>query len=191
MRTSKFVVLFVIAYLVLSCESPKDRILHNIKVMEGAPISIPYNQMLCWTYDSLKNDYPNEQAKLKLVVYMDSSQCTECGIRQLYLWDDFVKLEQKYDDGCFKVVFVVQASKKSPAKAIASALRYFEVGYTMYIDSMNIFTSMNPHIPAEEMYHVFLLDEKDSVVLVGNPLFNPQLENRLLHILEENVNDRK
>ena len=171
---------------VLGCKSPKDKIRHNIKVLEENPISIPYNQMMCWTNDSLKNDSPNEQAKLKLVVYMDSSQCTECEIKTMHLWDDFVKLEKKYD-GRFKVVFIVQASKKSPARVIASAFKHFKVEYTMYIDSTNIFSSVNPHIPAEKMYHVFLLDENDNVRLVGNPQFNPDIENLLLNFLEQKL----
>ena len=100
------------------------------------------------------------------------------------MWNDFVKLERKYD-GHFCVVFIVQASHKNSVEAIISALNHYEVEYPMYVDSASTFSEMNPHIPSEDMYHVFLLDEKDRVVLVGNPLFNSKIENKLLQILEK------
>lgn len=44
----------------------------------------------------------------------------------MHLWDDFVKLEDKYD-GRFSVVFIVQASSNSTFDAIVSALDRYEV----------------------------------------------------------------
>lgn len=175
--------LLVSLLLCYGCKSSKDDIRSKIEKMQTKPITIPYSEMLLWTRDSTDRT-PNTHTEYKLVVYIDYTHCTECEMKKMYLWDDFVKLEQKYN-GRFRVVFIVQASKKSPTKAIASALKHYDVDYTIYIDSTNIFSSVNPHIPSEEMYHVFLLDEKDSVILVGNPQFNSKIENRLLDILEQ------
>lgn len=57
----------------------------------------------------------------------------------------------------------------------------------MYIDSTNIFKKENPNIPSEEMFHVFLLDENDSIILVGNPLFNTQIEDMLIKQVNERM----
>ena len=151
--------------------------------MMAKHISIPYGQMLFWTKDSIDHS-PNTHTKYKLVVYTDSAHCTECEMKKIYLWDDFVKLERKYD-GHFRVIFIVQTSNKSSVEAIISTFNHYKVEYPIYVDSASVFSKRNPHIPSEDMYHVFLLDQKDSVVLVGNPQFNSKIENRLLQILEK------
>ena len=168
----------------MGCKSPQDEIKGKIEEMMTKPVFVPYNRMLLWTRDSIIHS-PNTNTEYKLVVYTDSAHCTECEMRKIYLWNDFVKLEHKYN-GHFRVIFIVQASSKSSVKNIISALNHYEVEYPMYVDSTSTFSKMNPHIPSEDMYHVFLLDEKDSVVLVGNPQFNSKIENKLLQILEKN-----
>ncbi len=181
--------LLVSLLLCYGCKSSKDDIRSKIEKMQTKPITIPYSEMLLWTRDSTDRT-PNTHTEYKLVVYIDSTHCTECELKKMYLWDDFVKLEHKYN-GLFRVVFIVQASKKSTSKALTSAFRFHKVEYPMYIDSTSMFSKMNRHIPLENMYHVFLLDKKDSVVLVGNPQFNPEIENRLLQILEKNCERNK
>ena len=42
----------------------------------------------------------------------------------------------------------------------------------------------NPQIPKDRMFHTFLLDESDSVVLVGNPMQNNQIDNLLKQIVD-------
>ena len=175
----------ILALLILlgGCKSSQDDIKNNIENMMAKPVTIPYNKMLLWTRNSTQNKHPNTQETFKLVVYMDSAHCTECALKRMYLWEDFYNLERKYE-GRFKVVFIVQASRNNNAKNIISAFKHYDINYPMYIDSTNIFSSLNPHIPSEDMYHVFLTDKKDSVVLVGNPQVNEKIERRLLEILE-------
>lgn len=184
MRTSLYsLCIFFLLSLLGGCQSSRDEIKDKIGNMMAKPVTIPYSKMLLWTKDSIPPKNPHILCDFKLVVYMDSTHCTECTLKGMHLWNDFYKLEHKYE-GRFKVVFIVQTSKKSNAQIIASAFQHYGVEYPMYIDSTNVFSSMNPHIPSEDMYHVFLIDKKDSVVLVGNPQFNEKIEKRLLEILE-------
>lgn len=171
-------------FLLGGCKSSQDEIKYNIESMMAKPVTIPYRKMLLWTKDSIQSKNPDTREMFKLVVYMDSAHCTECTLKRMHLWEDFYNIERKYE-GRFKVVFIVQASNKSDANVIASAFRHYDIKYPMYIDSTNIFSSLNPHIPSEDMYHVFLTDKNDSVVLVGNPQFNEKIERRLFEILEK------
>ena len=43
----------------------------------------------------------------------------------------------------------------------------------------------DPHIPSNPLLHSFLLDENDSVLLVGNPVRNKKIEELFFKILEE------
>lgn len=185
MRTSLYgLCIFFLLFLLGGCQSSREEIKDKIEKMMAKPVTVPYSKMLLWSKDSTQAKSPNLNYDFKLVVYMDSTHCTECTLKRMHLWNDFYKLESKYE-GRFKVVFIVQTSKKSNTKALVSAFRRYGVEYPMYIDSTNVFSSMNPHIPSEDMYHVFLADKKDSVVLVGNPQFNEKIEKRLLDILEK------
>ena len=103
----------------------------------------------------------------------------------MYLWKDFVKLEQKYPNK-FYIFFIIQSGPNS-TYALSQNFHYTELNHPVYVDSTNVFIKTNPHIPAEEMFHVFLLNEKDSIVLVGNPLFNPQIEDLLIKQVDDRM----
>ena len=85
--------------------------------------------------------------------------------------------------------FIRDVIKKSNITndALSQYFHFTELNHPMYIDSTNVFINTNPHIPAEEMFHVFLLNEKDSIVLVGNPLFNPQIEDLLIKQVDDRM----
>lgn len=153
--------------------------------MKSKTVSIPYSQMKLYVKESVINK-PDAHTELKLVVYIDSFHCSECEMKKIHLWDDFVKLEHKYD-GHFKVIFIVQTRKKTTFNDMVSAFCHYEVEYPIYIDSESVFSKQNPHISSENMYHVFLLNENNDVMLVGNPLFNSDIENRLLQIIEQRL----
>lgn len=46
---------------------------------------------------------------------------------------------------------------------------------------------LNPNIPSESMFHTFLLDENNKVILIGNPMVNKQIEEMLVLIVEEKL----
>lgn len=63
-----------------------------------------------------------------------------------------------------------------------------ELNHPIYVDSLSMFSSDNPHIPFQDpMFQIFLLDEKNEVILVGHPLFNTKVEDSLLEILKEKL----
>ena len=58
---------------------------------------------------------------------------------------------------------------------------------TIFVDTANVFTESNPNIPSESMYHTFLLDENNNVILVGNPIVNEKIADMLPSIVEEKL----
>lgn len=44
-----------------------------------------------------------------------------------------------------------------------------------------------PNLPSESMYHTFMLDENNRVILVGNPMLNKQIEDMMLSIVDEKL----
>lgn len=48
----------------------------------------------------------------------------------------------------------------------------------------------NITIPSESMYHTFLLDENNKVILVGNPIANVKIGDMLQPIVEKEVGEK-
>jgi len=47
------------------------------------------------------------------------------------------------------------------------------------------FERLNPHLPKDERFHTFLLDENNKVILVGYPVNNPKLKELYLKELNK------
>ena len=79
------IVLLILLFWVYGCKSPQDDIKDRILEMKAKTVSIPYSQMRLYIRDSVIKK-PNTQAEYKLVVYMDSSHCSECEMKKMHLW---------------------------------------------------------------------------------------------------------
>jgi hypothetical protein len=56
---------------------------------------------------------------------------------------------------------------------------------TVFYDLDGSFERLNPHLPANEQFHTFLLNEDNKTVLVGNPVHNEKLKNLYLAELDK------
>ena len=62
---------------------------------------------------------------------------------------------------------------------------------TVYLDTCNAFLQANPHVPENTLFHTFVLDEKDKVVLIGDPFKNKKMERLLLKVIEQESKHRE
>ena len=62
------------------------------------------------------------------------------------------------------------------ASDLSSYFHYTHFNHPIYIDSLGVFEKDNPHIPADDLYHIIMLNKNNDVILVGYPLFNPKIE---------------
>jgi hypothetical protein len=58
---------------------------------------------------------------------------------------------------------------------VIKTLRIAQFDYPLFLDERQAFPAANPHIPADNRFHTFLLDKNGKVVLVGDPVNNPPL----------------
>ena len=61
----------------------------------------------------------------------------------------------------------------------------------VHVDTAGIFIRENPHIPREAVYHTFLLDKDNRVVLVGNPSRSEKIKEMFWQIVEEKLGKRE
>ena len=68
------------------------------------------------------------------------------------------------------------------------SIEYSGLDSPVYVDTAYVLRKENPQIPVDPIYHTFLLNEKDSVILVGNPLENVEIENIFRHTIDSIIN---
>ena len=166
------------------CNDKESRIKRDVAKMMSQQIRIPINDMQCRFnakdtifYDDLTADY-------KLVVFVDSSECSSCFIDGLYQWNDLItEIKTLNDDVRF--IFVI-APKKEQIEDIYLSVDYCGLKQHIYIDTAYAFIRENKYLPKKKELQVFLLNKKNEVILVGNPYKNDKILFLLKKLISNN-----
>lgn len=111
----------------------------------------------------------------KLIVYIDSTECSTCRISRLQEYNDI--FYRSLRDRNFKIL-VIFAPKKSEIQTVKMLMEYYAFPHSVYIDENNEFYNQNKAIiPEDKILHTFLVDKNNNVVLAGDPINNDQLTN--------------
>lgn len=174
-------ILFILSFLLLSCQSKDVR--NKLIMMRQKKIEVDVSGMKCVNLGEKSTNQINSNSRI-LVVYSDTSNCSQCYIDRLCMWNDLLVWEDKYPD--FKFQFVIQA-RKNESDILERLLKSSKLKHDVYIDDKSRFIKTNPHIPDESMFHVFLLDKEGHVVIVGNPLYNERIERMIIDALSDSI----
>lgn len=186
MKKVGYILLLAMGYCYLTaCNSHKHDVQKAVEKMQMSAIAIPYDMMTCWAGDSIIEVSPWNKAKLKLVHYVDSATCSTCYLQKIALKKNLFSMETLSNNEFYNI-FIINPDGKAKKKL---KLKYLEksIPQAIFVDSANFFLKANPNIPSESMYHTFLLDENNKIILVGNPMLNKQIEEMLLSLVEEKL----
>ena len=171
------------ALLFISC-SNNSEIKKDLEMLQSKSITIPTDiKTLVGGKDTVVNSFM--ESELKLIIYSDSSACSSCAIQKMYLWDSFIEDAEKYQ-GRLKFYFLFSPTEND-LTTVNLALRTNMFDYPVFIDSAGTFAKENPHLPKKPQLHTFLLDKDNKVILVGNPLNNPKIEEMFYKMVEERL----
>lgn len=167
-------------FLLSLCGCRQNSISDILEQMGKYPIRMSLDQMIYVTPDSVV-EKPRDTNGLKMVVFADTTDCSQCYIDHLKQWNDLLPLEKKYSNLSF--YFVVEA-RKNEGKFLSNLLHDCGLFHTAYIDTSHVFLRENPHVDVPSAFHTFLMNEDNRIILVGNPLTNPNIKKLLIEILE-------
>lgn len=166
----------------VSCNGNRG-IEENLYDMCSHPINLCLEEMQCRNkygdtifVDSVKPLY-------RMVVYVDSSACSSCTLDKMYVWNKSIEKARKQGNR-LRYVFIV-APKPEQLEDAYLSIESNGLESPVYVDTAYVFRKANPHLPEERMYHSFLLDAKDSVVIVGNPMGNPKIDSLINKIVNQ------
>jgi hypothetical protein len=179
---NRFVYLFIFLMPILGCRnSNTSNIESTVSNLYGKKISIPTDSFQC--YKGLK-EYPinQEHSEYKLVVFIDSTECSSCALENMHEWDSYVCLSDSLKNK-FNIIFIISPKQGEVGNAKIKILSE-NFKHAIYIDAKSIFHKANPIIPANKIYHTFLLDAENKILLVGSPIHNKKIYNILISFIK-------
>lgn len=155
--------------LVSSCNTDKNSIRHKIEKMNSMPINLCLNEISCKLRQQNHNNY-----KYRMVVYVDSTECTPCELGHLRFYIPLIHEAQKNktDIGFFFII----APKEQDWFDLNMEIEETDISGNIYIDSTYIFLKSNPTIPKEKKFHSFMLDKNNHIVFIGSPIDNEKIK---------------
>lgn len=168
----------------LFCCCYSGTIQRDIKLLSSKPIIVPD------IYPVFCNDLKSNSLNLadpfrKMIVYIDSSECASCSIKQMNGWDHIINRTVGFTD---KINFYfIFAPSKIDVIIVKRTLIAEGFKYPVLIDTLGEFEQLNPHLPKNKALHTFLLDENNHVILVGNPLHNKKIEQMFYDMIKKKL----
>lgn len=161
--------LFMVLLTSTSCKN--DNIERDMRTFYNSKVNIPFDQMIkrdCSLYHDSASD-----SHSKLVRYTEVFHCSDCQINQLSSFDN-----DTYNSGVsqrISVLYIVNIPHEVDPTELYSKLCKKRIRGIVYLDTCNAFLQANPDFPANPMFHTFLLNENDSVILIGDPFKNKRM----------------
>lgn len=183
MRVSKNVCFIFPLLCILACSNREDHIRAEYLRFMACPVVIPHSTH-CSPIQSMNND----STTYRLVFYIDSIGCTDCMISSLA-----EKEFQAQQDSLFNFIqflYIIDVDSLRGQHVINLLYRYRNKGIFI-IDTQKTFIHNNPHFPTNPLFHTFLLNSTDSVVLVGDPFVNARIKGLLSSLVYHHKNEDK
>ena len=171
-----------VCLLVSSCEeSEKERLSRLVIEWEGKEILFPtHSTFTIQGKDTV--DFQFQDVEYKVVTYVDSIGCTSCKL-QLHRWKEFLSEVDSLTNGNVSFLFYFHPKDM---KELRYLTRRDAFTHPVCFDEKDEFNQLN-HFPSEMMFQTFLLDERNRVVALGNPVLNPNVKELYLNLIRGGV----
>lgn len=119
-----------------------------------------------------------KDSRYTIVTYADSIGCMGCKLK-LPAWKDFISYLDSVSDHAVKVIFILHPRDE---KGMVHLIKYNNFLYPVCLDTNDSFNEINK-IPSNLVFQTFLLDNKNKVIAIGNPIHNPNVRTLYLNLI--------
>lgn len=159
----------VILFSLLSCDRERREANKIVKEWIGKEIQLPILTANLHGKDTLCPQL--FERKYKILIYVDSIQCMPCRLH-FFDWKLLIdEVKRDYPNTSFLIY--INSSNAKEIDVLQKENRFY---YPVFYDIKNEIDKMN-NLPKKEQFQTFLLDKNNKVVLIGNPVRNPQMWN--------------
>ena len=174
----------LLAIMTMTSCNDTHEIADTLRKMKSKPINLCVNRLPCYVNGVDTCGYTPAGYKHLLVVNIDSTECTSCGISH------FEIMENK--DMSFSVIFIFQP-KNDEILDIRNRLRRNSQIYKdipLYLDVDGSFLKSNFDFRIPPIMQTMLLNDTGSIAYVGNPLINNTIKEDILNIIKNKQNEK-
>lgn len=175
----KYIVSCLFLFLCIACNNSKVKeITSLIEEWDGKEINFPKSS----TFTRLGKDttgYFNDDAEFKILIYIDTIGCTSCKLRPEQ-WKQFIEVVDSVSNKKIPFLFYFNPKKRTDIEDILANSNF---DYPVCIDEKDSLNQLN-HFPSDMMFQTFLLDKKNKVVAIGNPIHNMKVKELYLTIIQ-------
>lgn len=158
-------------FAVVSNSCKKARLRGQLKELIASTIVLPERIRCVYNGDIFPMpDYLRHIPKL--IIYVDSTECTTCRISNIGRYHQFFQLSE--EKGLFEVMLLfpdIEVSGISVEKYVLDS----NVWYPIYFDIDNKFLELNPSVASDNRLHALLVDEAGTPLYVGDPSASREL----------------
>lgn len=174
------VICFVSMMISFSCNSKmnKEKEIEDLILRwEGRKIQFPKDLVFSiFGVDTIVSNYFDSD--YKVVIYADNLGCISCKLK-LSAWKKMISEFNEISDYKISFLFYLYPNYK---EEIIDILKQNNFNHPVCLDLDNTFYKLN-NLPFDEKFHVFLLNKKDNVLLIGNPVNNSKIRDLYMDII--------
>lgn len=163
-RVLPIVVFCLLAASFTGCKKAKLR--SQLKELMASTIVLP-DRITCINNGEVYPMPDSLRDRPKLIVYIDSSECTTCRISHIGKYHELFRISQ--EKGSFEVVLLLPYVELNGIPLI-QYLSDLELEYPVFVDVDNMFLSMNASIPMDQRMHAFFVNKQGHPMCVGDPI---------------------
>lgn len=170
MRGYKLLLLLICLFCVSCGKSDEQRVKEVYRKWDGKTILFPSASVFTiMGRDTVPS--PPMDTDYKILSYVDSLGCTSCKLN-LLLWDEWIHEMDSLAKGKVSFLFYMHPND---VRELRYALMFDDFHHPVCIDGDDALNKQN-HFPSDSKYHTFLLDNKNRVVGIGDPIRYPAIK---------------
>ena len=164
-----------------SCKDRRDDITQLVNKWEDKEIVFPAHSIFTVQgRDTVSFSFSD--ANYKIVSYIDSVGCTGCKLH-LPRWRRFMYEVDTLMNASVPFVFYFHPKNIEDLRYI---IRRDTFTHPVCLDVSDKFNILN-HFPSEKAFQTFVLNKKNKIIAIGNPILNPKVKELYLKILAGNI----
>lgn len=169
----KWVILICIAFAIgislWFATNSGDSLKQQILEMQGKTINLNLKKADVY-YNGRDTSYNNAEA-VKLIVYVDSLSCSTCFLNNMMTYYGINDSLVKHGGH----LIIILHPKRAKVDEIREKVIMDKYPFYCTVDSENEFLTTN-NIPENRLLHAFMLDNKNKIILVGDPSRNSKIK---------------
>lgn len=177
----RYLYLLLTIFCFYSCKDRRDDITQLVNKWEDKEIVFPAHSIFTVQgRDTVSFSFSD--ANYKIVSYIDSVGCTGCKLH-LPRWRRFMYEVDTLMNASVPFVFYFHPKNIEDLRYI---IRRDTFTHPVCLDVSDKFNILN-HFPSEKAFQTFLLNKKNKIIAIGNPILNPKVKELYLKILAGNI----